>query len=166
MRAEAQSSAYRPENGCGAAGVGDLGTWRIAGEPHRAAVRNRSRIVRALLAGAAGIALIAFVAAIQPEQQLPNATGIKLTAEQETSPAEGRGPVAIDVDDDNTDDSDQSQDLLDQASQQHQENEQQDELNQQQSEQTEDEDNQAAQQDEEEEDQSLMQLDEQDAGEQ
>jgi hypothetical protein len=164
------------------------------GQRQRRVVRHRSRVLRAVLAGTAGIALIAFVAAIQPEQQLPKATGVKLTAEQATSPAEGRGPVAIDVDDDNTDannqmqnllnqastllagtgtpsgsgtssdNDDQSQELLDEASQQQQENEQQDELNQQQSDQTEDEVNQAVQQDDQDEQQDLMQLDEQDAG--
>ena len=112
--------------------------------------------------------MIAFVAAIQPEQQLPDATGLKLTAEQATSPAgvdttpaataktvaadlitgepagspingdaartddspvpqgvgvptladrsEGRGPVAVDVDDDDTDANNQLQNALGQAS--------------------------------------------------
>jgi hypothetical protein len=201
VRAEAQSCACRRENGHRPAGAGDLGGWRITGRRQRRAVRHRSRVLRAVLAGTAGIALIAFVAAIQPEQQPPKATGVRLTAEQAPSPAEGRGPVAIDVDDDNTDannqmqnllnqastllsgssvissdtgtssgtgtssdNDDQSQELLDEASQQQQENEQQDELNQQQSDQTEDEVNQAVQQDDQDEQQDLMQLDEQDAG--
>jgi len=165
---------------------GSVASAAVVAEAQSRSSSHRSRILRAVLAGAAGIALIAFVAAIQPEHQLSNATGIKLTAEQATSPAEGRGPVAIDVDDTDANNqmqnllnqastllsgsgipsADNDQDLLDQASQQQRENEQQDELNQQQSEQNEDQANQATQQAIAEEDQSLMQLDQQDAGEQ
>lgn len=81
----AQVLPQAPENDNVAGAIGDFDSSPVAEDrQHCGAVRNRSRIRRGLLAGATVIALIAFVAAIEPKlhapHQIASADGVELAS--------------------------------------------------------------------------------------